>query len=72
MLIIPNYNERANISSLVERISGKVTAEPILFVDDNSSDGTSTEIQRLQNHDPGIHLLVRAGKGGFRSYAATE
>ena len=45
----------------------KVTAEPILFVDDNSPDGTSTEIQRLQNHDPGIHLLVRAGKGGFSS-----
>ena len=66
MLIIPTYNERANISSLVERIR-KVTAEPILFVDDNSPDGTSTEIQRLQNHDPGIHLLVRAGKGGFSS-----
>jgi dolichol-phosphate mannosyltransferase len=66
MLIIPTYNERSNIAPLVARIR-KTVAEPILFVDDSSPDGTAGEIQRFQDHDPNIHLLIRPGKGGFSS-----
>lgn len=67
MLIIPTYNERDNIDPLVTRIRNAAGAEPILFVEDNSPDGTATEIRRLQDHDPDIHLLARPGKGGFSS-----
>ncbi len=67
MLIIPTYNERGNIASLVTRIRNAVGAEPIFFVDDNSPDGTADEIRRLQQQDANIHLMARPGKGGYGS-----
>ncbi len=67
MLIIPTYNERANIAALVARIRAAAGDEPILFVDDNSPDGTADEIRRLQTTDPHVHLLARPGKGGYGS-----
>ena len=67
MLIIPTYNERDNIATLVARIRKSAGAEPILFVDDNSPDGTADEIRRMQALDRDIHLLARPGKGGYGS-----
>jgi dolichol-phosphate mannosyltransferase len=61
MLIIPTYNERDNIATLVSRIRGAAGNEPILFVDDNSPDGTADEIRRIQATDANIHLLARPG-----------
>jgi dolichol-phosphate mannosyltransferase len=67
MLIIPTYNERDNIAVLVSRIRKAAANEPILFVDDNSPDGTADEIRRLQAIDPQVQLLARPGKGGYGS-----
>ncbi len=67
MLIIPTYNERENIASLVTRIRNAVGTEPIFFVDDNSPDGTANEIRHIQERDPDVHLMARAGKGGYGS-----
>jgi glycosyltransferase involved in cell wall biosynthesis len=67
MLIIPTYNERDNIATLVARIRKAAGDEPILFVDDNSPDGTADEIRRIQASDRSIHLLPRPGKGGYGS-----
>jgi dolichol-phosphate mannosyltransferase len=67
MLIIPTYNERANIATLVGRIRKAAGNEPILFVDDNSPDGTADEIRRIEASDGTIHLLARPGKSGYGS-----
>lgn len=67
MLIIPTYNERENIASLVTRIRNAVGKEPIFFVDDNSPDGTAAEIRRVQEQDSHVHLMARPGKGGYGS-----
>lgn len=67
MLIIPTYNERLNIATLVSRIRKAAGNEPILFVDDNSPDGTADEIRRIQAGDNAVHLLPRPGKGGYGS-----
>lgn len=67
MLIIPTYNERLNIATLVSRIRKAAGDEPILFVDDNSPDGTADEIRRVQASDSFVHLLPRPGKGGYGS-----
>ena len=67
MLIIPTYNERDNIAVLVNRIRKAAGNEPILFVDDNSPDGTADEIRRIQTADSHVHLLPRPGKGGYGS-----
>jgi dolichol-phosphate mannosyltransferase len=67
MLIVPTYNERENIATLVSRVRKAAGNEPIFFADDNSPDGTADEIRRLQQQDPHIHLTVRPGKGGYGS-----
>jgi dolichol-phosphate mannosyltransferase len=67
MLIIPTYNERDNVNTLVSRIRKAVPREPIFFVDDNSPDGTADAIRSIQQGDPDIHLMVRPGKGGYGS-----
>ena len=67
MLIIPTYNERDNVNSLVARIRKAAPREPIFFVDDNSPDGTAAAIRSIQQGDPDIHLMVRPGKGGYGS-----
>ena len=67
MIIIPTYNERDNIAPLLSRIRKAAGDEPILFVDDNSPDGTAGEIRRLQQSDSNLLLLARPGKGGYGS-----
>ncbi|HEX9502948.1 MAG TPA: glycosyltransferase [Patescibacteria group bacterium] len=67
MIIIPTYNERKNIRMLVGRIRAVLAEIPILFIDDNSQDGTGQEIKNLQLTDPNIHLITRPGKAGFAS-----
>jgi len=67
MLIIPTYNERDNVWNLVARIRSTVPDEPMLFVDDNSPDGTAEAIRQLQNEFAGIHLVVRQDKRGYGS-----
>ncbi len=67
MLIVPTYNERENIEVLVSRVRNSAGKEPILFIDDNSPDGTAEEIRRIQGLDGCIHLMARPGKGGYGS-----
>lgn len=67
MLIVPTYNERANIAALVGRVRAAAPSEPVLFVDDNSPDGTAEEVRRIQQKDDNVHLIVRPGKGGYGS-----
>jgi dolichol-phosphate mannosyltransferase len=67
-LVVPTYNERGNINTLVER-TGKAlasTREPfeLIIVDDNSPDGTADAVRALQGDRPWLQLLVRTeGRG---------
>jgi dolichol-phosphate mannosyltransferase len=62
-LVVPTYNERQNIASLVERASTalQVTGAPfeLILVDDNSPDGTAEEVRVLQADRPWLRLVVR-------------
>ena len=66
LLIIPTYNERENVSPLVDKILSICPEIHILFVDDSSPDGTAEEIKALQNEHPNhLFLEVRAQKEGL-------
>jgi dolichol-phosphate mannosyltransferase len=65
VLIVPTYNECENIEVLVSRVRKSAGNEPILFIDDNSPDGTAEEIRRMQGLDGCVHLMARPGKGGY-------
>jgi len=66
LVIVPTYNEADNIVTLVAAIVQATPAVDILFVDDNSQDGTQDKITLMQ-HQYGhkVHLLARAGKLGL-------
>ncbi len=71
LIIIPTYNEKENITPLVEAIFSQGLNIEILVVDDNSPDGTGAAVQMMQKKYPTLHLLSRAGKEGLgKAYLA--
>jgi dolichol-phosphate mannosyltransferase len=65
LVITPTYNERANVPTLVTRVLAQDPRIELLFVDDNSPDGTGDLIAELAASEPRIHLLRRPGKMGL-------
>ncbi len=66
VVIVPTYNEADNVVPLVDRIFAATPEIHVLFVDDNSQDGTRDRIDILMKQHPGkIHLLKRSGKLGL-------
>jgi dolichol-phosphate mannosyltransferase len=65
-LVIPTYNERDNIEPLVERLSRTFSGRQyeILFVDDNSRDGTVDVAAKLAEQYP-VKVLVRTKERGL-------
>ncbi|MCB0384837.1 MAG: polyprenol monophosphomannose synthase [Bdellovibrionales bacterium] len=72
LVVIPTYNEAANIVSLISEIRGACPGVHVLVVDDNSPDGTANLVEELGRNHPGeIHCLRRPGKQGLgRAYIA--
>ena len=64
-VIIPTYNERDNLESIVTRVRAAVPAADILIVDDNSPDGTGEIADKLAASDPRVHVMHRPGKSGL-------
>ncbi|MFN0098245.1 MAG: polyprenol monophosphomannose synthase [Gemmatimonadaceae bacterium] len=65
LVITPTYNEKQNVSILAERVLAQDPRIEMLFVDDNSPDGTGDIIAAMAEKNPRIHLLRRAGKLGL-------
>jgi len=65
LIVIPTYNERINVQRISEKILSLYPAIHILFVDDNSPDGTGDVIEQLRSSYPGVHVLHREGKLGL-------
>jgi dolichol-phosphate mannosyltransferase len=69
LVIIPTYNERANLPVLIEGLMQHADVRA-LVVDDQSPDGTGEVADALAREYPGrVSVLHRTGKRGFgRSY----
>ena len=68
-VVVPTLNEAGNIEPLVQRLSaafGHRDDWEILFVDDDSADGTGTEIRKTAIRNP-VQLIVREGERGLAS-----
>ena len=71
VVVIPTYDERENVAAMAEAVLAQDGSIELLFVDDNSPDGTGDEIERLMAGNPRIHCLHRKGKEGLgRAYVA--
>ena len=69
LVIIPTYNERANIPVLIAGLM-QHTGVRVLVVDDNSPDGTGAIAEELgRQHEGRVSVLHRTANRGFgRSY----
>lgn len=69
-IIVPTYNEVENIKPLITEIFGEIDKNKIdleiIFVDDNSPDGTGKEAEKYAVNFP-IQVLHRSGKLGLGS-----
>lgn len=71
LVIVPTFNERENLPSLVSRLLALPVEVHVLVVDDNSPDGTGALADSLAAQHPQIHVLHRQEKNGLgRAYCA--
>ncbi|MEK7600445.1 MAG: polyprenol monophosphomannose synthase [Patescibacteria group bacterium] len=65
VVILPTYNERGNISFLIEEILRSVPDVGILVIDDNSPDGTADAVRASMQKHASVRLMSRTGKQGL-------
>jgi dolichol-phosphate mannosyltransferase len=65
LIIVPTYNEADNVRGIAERLLDALPVADVLFVDDNSPDGTGAIIDELVATNARVHVLHRAGKLGL-------
>jgi len=68
LVVLPTFNESANIAEVLRRI--RATGNPdidVLVVDDNSPDGTADIVEALAPELGGIDVVRRPGKAGLGS-----
>ena len=77
IVVIPTYDERDNVKRMAEAVLSTSNLKPqtsnveLLFVDDNSPDGTGDVIEEMMKTEPRIHCLHREKKEGLgRAYVA--
>ena len=71
LVIVPTYNEKDNLSPLIERVMRHPPDVDVLVVDDNSPDGTGKLADEIAAKNPRVHVLHRSEKNGLgRAYCA--
>ena len=68
-VIVPTYNERENIKPLIGKIEKALEGViwEVIFVDDDSSDGTAQHIRDIASKNNKIRCLQRIGRRGLSS-----
>jgi len=66
-IIVPTLNERGNVGVLVDRLSTVLQGHKweIIFVDDDSPDGTADIVREIAMRDPHVRCLQRIGRRGL-------
>jgi dolichol-phosphate mannosyltransferase len=65
LVIVPTYNERESIETVLDGILKADPSVDVLIVDDNSPDGTGTIADAYARTHPSVHVLHRPGKSGL-------
>jgi dolichol-phosphate mannosyltransferase len=68
-VVVPTFNESQNVRELVRRLAAALgpTGWEVIFVDDDSPDGTATEVRSIAQADPRVRCLQRIGRRGLAS-----
>ena len=64
-IVCPTLNEVNNVEAIYSKISKIVSYEwELIFVDDNSQDGTRKKVESLSKKDRRVRLINRVGRKG--------
>ncbi len=68
-VVIPTFNERENVAPMLDALERALAgiAWEVVFVDDNSPDGTAQLVWQRGSDDPRIRCLLRLGRRGLSS-----
>ena len=66
-VIVPTFNESGNVAVLVQRLGVALAgiAWEVIFVDDNSPDGTADVVRELSQQNPRVRCIRRIGRRGL-------
>lgn len=67
LIFIPTYNEKENVGPILEQILALGLQADILFVDDNSPDGTGRLLDEISARHRNVFVKHRVGKLGIGS-----
>lgn len=67
LIFVPTYNERENVEKLIDRLQSLKLDCIMLFMDDNSPDGTGKILDGLSSKYENLKVLHRSGKLGIGS-----
>jgi len=68
-IVVPTFNESQNVKELLRRIEATLgmTGWEIIFVDDDSPDGTAAVVRDISRADARVRCLQRVGRRGLSS-----
>jgi dolichol-phosphate mannosyltransferase len=68
-VIVPCFNERPNVAPMIEKLDAALAglAWEVIYVDDDSPDGTAAEVRRIARDDPRVRCIKRIGRRGLAS-----
>jgi len=66
-IVVPVFNEAANIAPLVQLVEAAFEDDSweLIFVDDNSPDGTAERVKAIAAKDPRVRCMRRVGRRGL-------
>jgi dolichol-phosphate mannosyltransferase len=66
-IIVPTFKERGNVAELVHRLGRALEGIrwEVVFVDDNSPDGTAEVVKAIAKDDPRVRCIRRVGRRGL-------
>ncbi len=72
-IVVPTLNERENVREIASSLAAVMTragiSHEVVFVDDDSPDGTWREVELLARERPEVRLVHRIGRKGLSSAA---
>lgn len=68
-IVIPTYNEKSNVTEVLGALEKALRGVywEVIFVDDDSPDGTASQVREFALHDSRVRILQRVGRRGLSS-----
>jgi dolichol-phosphate mannosyltransferase len=68
-VIVPSYNEKPNVAPMIERLRVALAGIDweVVYVDDNSPDGTANAVREIARQDSRVRCIRRVGRRGLAS-----